>query len=60
MNYLLDVTVSEGKYQVVQYADGRIEAFCYRETWRDCTGDGLILSLAQEVAELRRRLKDKT
>lgn len=54
---LLRVTVYDRKYTVVQSSDGRTRALRYGEEWRDCVGDGLILALAQEVAELRERLK---
>jgi hypothetical protein len=49
----LNVTVYDGKYTVIQDERGGLRALRYREAWRDCTGDGLILALAQEVEELR-------
>ena len=49
----LNVTVYDGKYTVIQDERGGLRALRYREEWRDCTGDGLILALAQEVGELR-------
>jgi hypothetical protein len=47
------VTVYDGKYTVIQDERGGLRALRYGEEWRDCTGDGLILALAQEVEELR-------
>jgi hypothetical protein len=47
------VTVYHGKYTVIQDPGGGLSALRYGEPWRDCTGDGLILALAQEVEELR-------
>mgnify|MGYP000949759689 CR=1 FL=1 len=51
----LEVTVAENKYKVIQKEDGRVIVLRHVEEWRECTGDGLILALAQEVAELRDR-----
>lgn len=56
MTERLRVTVYDGKYTVVQAEGGGLRALRYGEEWRDCTGDGLILALAQEVAELREAL----
>jgi hypothetical protein len=52
----MKVTVYDGKYTVIQEPNGGLKALRYGEKWRDCTGDGLILALAQEVEELRERL----
>jgi hypothetical protein len=49
----LRVTVYDGKYTVVQSANGGLHALRYGEPWRDCVGDGLILALAQAVEALR-------
>ena len=49
----LRVTVDDGKYTVIQQADGRMRALRYGEEWRDLTGDGLICALAHEVESLR-------
>lgn len=49
------VTVYDGKY-TVEWGNGvPLRALRYGEPWRDCTGDGLILALAQEIDELRSR-----
>ncbi len=50
---LLHVSVYDGKYTVIQAADGRLRALRHGEEWRDCVGDGLILALAQEIETLR-------
>lgn len=56
MAQLLDVSVNNGKYRVIQYADGHVGVQRSGIDWRDCTGDKLVLSLAQEVEHLRERL----
>ena len=52
LSELLCITVYDGKYTVKQYSNGRVEVLRYGEKWRDCTGDGLILALAQRIYEL--------
>jgi hypothetical protein len=54
---LLNVTVYDGKYTVIQEARGGMRALRYGEEWRDLTGDGLVLALAQEVDALRERVR---
>lgn len=54
---MLDVTVSEGKYRVVQDEQGCMTALRYGEPWRDCCGDNLIYCLATELQEAREKLK---
>lgn len=54
---LLCVTVCGGKYTFKQTANGATEALRHGEPWRDCTGDGLILALAQEVEHLRETIQ---
>ena len=49
----LEVTTSDGKYTVIQQEDGAVHVERYDESWRDCTGDNLVLALAQELAGLR-------
>lgn len=53
----LRVTIRDGKYTVVLPVDGKLHALRYGQPWRDCVGDGLILSFAQEVERLRDALK---
>ena len=55
LNDGLHVTVYDGKYTVIQDETGRLRALRYGEEWRDCCGDGLILALAQEIANLREK-----
>jgi len=57
---LLSVTVYNGKYTVIQEANGAVRALRYNEEWRDCCGDGLILALAQEVDTLRQMPEEAT
>jgi hypothetical protein len=51
---LLTVSIENGKYTVIQDAKGFLHAMRHSEPWRDCTGDKLILGLAQTVDELRK------
>lgn len=46
----------DGKYIYVQFANGGSCAYRYGEPWRDCTGDGFILALAQDLAAARAKL----
>lgn len=55
---MLNVTVYDGKYTVIQDEKGRLRALRYGEEWRDCVGDGLICALGYEVHELRTRIKE--
>lgn len=52
----LRVNVNDGKYTVILDKKGGLRALRYGEEWRDCCGDGLILSFAQEVDHLRKAL----
>lgn len=49
----LRVEIEDGKYTVIQEADGRLLALRYGEQWRDLTGDKLVYALAAEVEKLR-------
>ena len=53
---LLNVTIEDGKYTIIQRAGGRVEALRYGETWQDLTGNKLVLCLAQEVQALREQV----
>jgi hypothetical protein len=53
MKNLLEVTVYDGKYTVIQDSSGKLFALRYGQPWRDCVGDGLICALAHEVEKLR-------
>jgi hypothetical protein len=50
----LEVEVNE-TYTVIMDVDGRLFALRNGETWRDCLGDNLIYSLAQELHDVRQR-----
>lgn len=52
---LLYVPVCDGKYTVIQENTGNVKALRNGKEWRDCTGDNLILTLAQEVDSLRNK-----
>lgn len=54
---VLSVSVGNGKYTVQQDRKGMLTALRHGEEWRDCCGDGLILTLAQEVSGLRAKLE---
>lgn len=53
----MNVEIANGKYTVVQDNTGRVIALRYNEPWRDCSGNKLILALAQEVEFLREKIK---
>jgi hypothetical protein len=52
------VEVADGKYTVKTTRRGLV-ALRYGESWRDCTGDNLIYSLAAEVDRLRSLMAEK-
>lgn len=55
---LIDITVADGKYRVIQTATGYTHALRHGETWLDVTnapGGNLILAMAYELEELRAR-----
>lgn len=59
MEYVLDVTVEDGKYTIRQDARGRVEALRYGGEWpafKDRGPDNLHLALAWEVQTLREKL----
>ena len=51
---LMSVSVDNGKYTVVQSADGRLKALRYGEEWQDLTGNNLVATLAAELEEARK------
>lgn len=53
-----EITVADGKYTVVIKETGGMEALRYGEPWRELTGDGLIYSLATELADAREKLAE--
>jgi len=56
MTERLRVTIYDGKYTVIMNTNGGLRALRYGDEWRDLTGDGLVLALAQEVEELREKM----
>ena len=50
---LMKVSTDDGKYTVIQDSTGGMRALRYGEEWRDCTGDGMILTLAQDLQDAR-------
>ena len=54
---ILSVSVNNEKYTVQQDRKGMLTALRYGEPWRDCCGDGLILTLVQEISGLRAKLR---
>jgi hypothetical protein len=58
MNNLLSVTTDDGKYTVVMPEEGGLHALRYGERWRECVGDNLILTLAQNLEAARDRAVD--
>ena len=55
--YILDVSVYDGKYRVVMGKKGGLKALRYDEEWRDCVGDNLIYWLAAELREAREEIE---
>jgi len=53
---VLNVSIHDDKYTVIQDDQGRLRALRYGEEWRDCCGDNLVYWLAVEVQELRERV----
>lgn len=49
---------SDGKYVVTFDDDSRLSATRYGETWRELTGDGLVLAMLQEVDRLATLVKE--
>jgi hypothetical protein len=52
------ISVGDGKYTVILKSKGGVECLRHGELWRDCTGDGLIYSLACAVSEARDRIEE--
>ncbi len=55
--FLLDLNVDD-KYRVILHKSGKLEALRYGQTWRDLSGDNLVLSLAQQLENDRALLKE--
>ena len=50
---MFSVTLEDGKYTVHHEHGTNFRALRYGETWRDLTGDGLVLALVQEIERLQ-------
>jgi hypothetical protein len=48
----MKIDLSDGKYTYVRNEDASQHALRYGEPWRDLTGDGFILAMAQKIEEL--------
>ena len=42
---------------MLQDSKGNVHTMRYGQLWRDCTGDGLVLCLAQTVETLREQIR---
>jgi hypothetical protein len=47
------IVLDDGKYTVIHDNGTNFRALRYNEEWRDLTGDGLVLAMAQEIETLR-------
>ena len=50
------IVIENGKYAITGIETGRLEALRHGEPWQELVGDKLVLSLAQEIRELREQL----
>lgn len=48
-----EITLEDGKYTVAHEDGVNLRALRYGQPWRDLTGDGLVLAMAQEIESLR-------
>jgi len=48
------VSLDSGKYLLVHFKEGGLEAMRHGLAWRDLTGDSLVYWLGSDLAELRR------
>lgn len=57
---LLDITVADGKYRIVQQPHGAVQALRYDEPWLETSWPGvnMVLAMAYELEESRQLLKD--
>lgn len=51
------VEVAQGKYTIIYYKDGKMEALRCGEKWRDLVGDNLIYNLAWELNDARDKIE---
>lgn len=50
------INLENGKYTVIHKNGTEFRALRYGKEWRDLTGDGLVLAMAQEISDLRDQL----
>ena len=53
----LRVDTNDGKYAVVQEADGKLHALRYGEPWRELVGDNLVGTLAYDLHAARNTIE---
>lgn len=53
---MTEIKIQEGKYTVIHDNGTNFHALRNGEKWRDLTGDGLILSMAQHIEQLESRI----
>lgn len=58
MSDRLNVELEGGKYTIVMTEAGHLSAKRYGEPWRDLVGDGMVLTMAHEIEELREKNAD--
>ena len=57
MSDMIKVSICDGKYTIIQDASGRTNVLRYGESWRDATGDNVVLGAAYEIDKLQSRIK---
>lgn len=57
MSDMVNVSICDGKYTIIQDASGRTKLLRYGEPWRWVTGDNVILGAAYEIEKLQERIK---
>ncbi len=55
---ILNIELENGKYTVQFDETGKFWALRNGESWRDLTGDKLVLAMAHEIERLRKKLDD--
>lgn len=54
---MINVSICDGKYTIIQDASGRTKLLRHGEPWRWATGDNVILGAAYEIQKLQERNK---
>lgn len=57
MSDMINVSICDGKYTIIQDASGRTKLLRYGEPWRWVTGDNVILGAAYEIEKLQEHIK---